>query len=767
MGISKIGLQALKKIAESSSGREQAIMLERLYSQKFGHVPLNDPMSKEVPTLEDWIKVLPENFDPAIELKKGYAGGGEVKATPAKNEALAWLAEKLGRADSFARKPFGYDNPPVAMISDLFSIPAVQKTLERKAYGEDLTSGRGWTTRMKPETEEALLAATQLGSPLSKVAQLTKGMPVGASIKNVGGNWLSGSVEDALKGLKRTPTAEEAWLMQHARPGALDAAVSRSDAVDTWIDKQLTRYVKNDMATPEDPIRLMADAWPAQRDAKLAVKQGQIEKLMAKRAAADPRAHPMIDRDIEAVRSQMQGIADYVPLHVNPEALNFRPEMHGKFMEPGQVPMGTSPAAKAWDGAADIKVYNNKAGAIVGNDSWVPAEIDANIANNPWLTKVPPDTPVHSIAEGRSLPQDLGFNHLIDELRNATNPASGLPPELLLKYSSLPQVSVPQAVERVAAINAWREAQKVEANLAKANNAATVLHKDYPDKGFKWVELKKSEQLPEGWKEFPAPKGKGGGRTIWESPSGEIVYDDPRTTLLADTLKYEGDTMGHCVGGYCDEVASGASRIFSLRNAKGTPHTTIEVAPKRNIRSYMETLEDPARPPEPGPLGTKWTLHDRVQRERSGNGDYDQYANKLLQELGMDAPQDIVQIKGKANRKPNDEYLPYVQDFVKSGKWSEVGDLNNSGLVEYTKGRQTVPQGLQGRTTMGVPFDEVGIPEGYYTNDELLGHMRDWQERTGNKPNFADGGLAQTTVQGYNPARVQEIADALRAELFN
>lgn len=47
----------------------------------------------------------------------------------------------------------------------------------------------------------------------------------------------------------------------------------------------------------------------------------------------------------------------------------------------------------------------------------------------------------------------------------------------------------------------------------------------------------------------------------------------------------------------------------------------------------------------------------------------------------------ILQIKGKQNRAPNPEYLPYVQDFVKSGKWEEVGDLRNTGLLRAPDGK--------------------------------------------------------------------------------
>jgi hypothetical protein len=47
-------------------------------------------------------------------------------------------------------------------------------------------------------------------------------------------------------------------------------------------------------------------------------------------------------------------------------------------------------------------------------------------------------------------------------------------------------------------------------------------------------------------------------------------------------------------------------------------------------------------------------------------------------------PEKIIQIKGKGNKAPKEEYLPMVQDFVRSGNWSSVGDIQNTGL--YRKG---------------------------------------------------------------------------------
>ena len=47
-----------------------------------------------------------------------------------------------------------------------------------------------------------------------------------------------------------------------------------------------------------------------------------------------------------------------------------------------------------------------------------------------------------------------------------------------------------------------------------------------------------------------------------------------------EQLTFEGEKMSNCVGGYCDKVEKGNSRIFSLRNAEGTPKITAEWDPR-------------------------------------------------------------------------------------------------------------------------------------------------------------------------------------------
>lgn len=103
-----------------------------------------------------------------------------IGATPQQNPIMGLLAERLKQAQQFATKPFGYQNPPAEMLMNLLGIPAVQQTAERLAYGEPLTTGRGMTTRPRPEAVEAALTVAPVAGLLGKA---TKGLPVGASVK--------------------------------------------------------------------------------------------------------------------------------------------------------------------------------------------------------------------------------------------------------------------------------------------------------------------------------------------------------------------------------------------------------------------------------------------------------------------------------------------------------------------------------------------------------------------------------------------------------
>ena len=168
----------------------------------------------------------------------------------------------------------------------------------------------------------------------------------------------------------------------------------------------------------------------------------------------------------------------------------------------------------------------------------------------------------------------------------------------------------------------------------------------------KWAELKPTGKLevPKGYTVEPNSTYLGKTGFQLRRPNGDRIglpqeteesalaqlQDMKQDIALADALKYEGDTMGHCVGGYCDDVLQGRSRIFSLRDAKGQPHVTIEVQPK----SETEFLRE------------RWKDYADIKQEGQD------FAHRWITQELAKQPQRIIQIKGKGNAKPIDEYLP-------------------------------------------------------------------------------------------------------------
>ena len=118
------------------------------------------------------------------------------------------------------------------------------------------------------------------------------------------------------------------------------------------------------------------------------------------------------------------------------------------------------------------------------------------------------------------------------------------------------------------------------------------------------------------------------GKPIKDNFSGEIASrPTPEETHLAGQLAQEGNSLGHCVGGYVEEVLSGQSRIVSLRDQHGRSYATVE------LQSAPAVMEK----------GPGWNPYSKTEN--------------------------IAQIKGPGNGAPADYVQPYVQDFVKSGKW--------------------------------------------------------------------------------------------------
>ena len=103
----------------------------------------------------------------------------QLKATP-RNQLLGLLSDVVAQSYDPRR------TQQMQGMANLFSAPAISETLNRMSYGQPLTTGAGGlggTTRIRPEALEAAMAVAPMVGP---AARMTKGLPVGASIKNVG-----------------------------------------------------------------------------------------------------------------------------------------------------------------------------------------------------------------------------------------------------------------------------------------------------------------------------------------------------------------------------------------------------------------------------------------------------------------------------------------------------------------------------------------------------------------------------------------------------
>jgi PcfJ-like protein len=106
------------------------------------------------------------------------------------------------------------------------------------------------------------------------------------------------------------------------------------------------------------------------------------------------------------------------------------------------------------------------------------------------------------------------------------------------------------------------------------------------------------------WHKTVAGMGQG---KIYEPTKPELIvwgpdWIDPRTKkqipqwqgwtiqkiMSENDLKTEGNRMSHCVGSYCDDMTSGDSVFYSLRDPQNIPHVTIEA---ENTGQYIKQIK--------------------------------------------------------------------------------------------------------------------------------------------------------------------------------
>ena len=357
------------------------------------------------------------------------------------------------------------------------------------------------------------------------------------------------------------------WMEQNF-PNELKELTNKATtdhALNNWVDNRLKPYLRNELATPGDPVRKLIDEYG-------------ITHI----------------KDLENAGQYPRSVRE------NRELTGMPKEGHA-----------TSELGKIWENLADNSVHPMPAKEFIG-------DYFATATQNPGLIEAAtrdPSAMIHQLGSG--FDTDLGLDHLMDELRSSLT--GNVPQHLALTPKTLERMTMADAVRHVSKINDWREKQMAKTAAKDMEHFPPV--KKY-ENGDKWhdIQLPELTDLPEGHevREISGPirdhvtgkteiairhnvydnKGFVAG-TESHTPEGAIAdFNQKRAYELLDkTLKNEGDMMGHCVGCYTDEVASGDTKIFTLRDKSNKPHATVEmnvVAPRWDeLPDHVKGMQTP------------------------------------------------------------------------------------------------------------------------------------------------------------------------------
>jgi RNA polymerase sigma factor (sigma-70 family) len=210
----------------------------------------------------------------------------------------------------------------------------------------------------------------------------------------------------------------------------------------------------------------------------------------------------------------------------------------------------------------------------------------------------------------------------------------------------LPQYDLVRAVKETVA---WDKANLAKAAKARVKSMEGMpVYKEYPD-GSKWVQLTKpgefaqeSDVMGHSVRGYE-PHGKGQGDYDYDGLHDPYAVIKPHEDWIPESGNQGNKHYGVGTGGW-DAIKDGSAKVYSLRGPDGQSHVTIEVETSVPVsKGHVTKLVKP----------------------------------------------NITQIKGKGNAAPAAKYLPMVQDFVKSGEWAEVGDLQNAQMIKTGGGLRT------------------------------------------------------------------------------
>ena len=621
--------------------------------------------------------------------KVKWADGGSVRTHYAKGDSVQAQPQNaaLGRIADFLKQTYSPQRTQQMQgTMEFLGVPALARTAERLSYGQPITNINKANVPLLPDdtAEAAMLVAPPLTNLAKRVGtNLVQTAPAVArdivesatsplrsyAVKPKGGNWAppigsQDSVEAAIRPLRPNITHRDDALVlggEYARQAdnpEVAARIQQNAALDKWLDTKLQKYIRNDMGTPDDPIRLAHEegfthmpgdqaeefgSWLPEETAKARLRAGYPEEGFAVRKHAE---------------------AGY------PENME-----------------ANTRKAELWETLADNEITQSPAGAYQ-EQFRMARDFPDLVSNrksalqmaerNPWLEKLDRNTPVYKIDSSIPMSENLGFNHMADEIQNMLDPESGLPAALRLTPQQLDKVSVKQMVEKVDAVNKWRAEEASRAELeGMMGNLTAKPRMQIPDTQLSFV-----KEPGMTWVDIPA--------TVDES-----------AMKLCTTI---GRQAGWCTQGegLAKRYGSGDNRLTTLIDAEGRPHAqamirkdvdqvtavedaTLYMTPEQEL-AYDRHFSQFDRPPE---------LDESLEWLKENAPDaYKTYESVLANQ--SDSPSSIIELKPVGNEfssarareyaKRDPQYQAKITDsvlkFLNAGEWSKVNDLDHYDIVD-------------------------------------------------------------------------------------
>jgi hypothetical protein len=674
--------------------------------------------------------------------------------------SVAGVMGAPGDIESLLRIPYDYFRAPT--MSELVTGDKTSKTyLPTSEDIEKRLPLRSETPVSKAATGLGILGGgfyTGPGSPLRVVGALPKAIKHGAEefakasvagaphvIKPKGGNWLSGGERDQI----RTPEGDLRRLkldtMMGGQGDTVEDVLGKKNAINNWIDSNLKNYVKKEMGTPDDPVRRLAEEGIIHTPLRDTENAGDF--LRAQRVAEGFPAEGMGRSELarrwedaadDSIRVTKAGaIQDQANTGAKLEKARAELEAHKEKINEDFIALlkdkgGLSDKDRA---TFDKFPFFQKA-EILGDDKY--KELQGNINEllaresgfekragelNPFVAKLDPETKLYSGST-----YDLGFDHIVDVLKEDI--ATGR-----IRPEQLNKVSMEQAVRRTYE---YDEELAAKMNAARLTQRAELpVHKEYPEEGYKWVQLNRpgdfaaeSNAMGHSARGYEPPKG----HPDWVEGSG----DEGR-------LDY-----GH--GGW-EGIKSGRAKVYSLLDAKGEPHVTIETkAP--SLRSNYDELQPLQR--QADLEADAQNFQTFTERDKFVDKRYQELKAQMMAEKKPEGDYMITQIKGKGNAKPKEDYLPYVQDFVRSSDWAGIGDLHHADMMNSNSIKAAgwdVPEGTPNYVTkqefekIKADTDANSAGSGMKRGGVVISHNPDTMMLELNERKYAPGGLVKGLIK--------------------